>query len=244
MGNAPRIFLGAFLGVLFGAVLIMMGFQEKELAGRSSAQPEEIALKDLIARGPSGNPNILLKDFALCANFVYTEKNSRWESAWVPVVPSGAATPLPGQPAQVQALIYTTHAQNEQELTARCGQPKLRAMVTNGISSVSGQEKSLLERTYPGTNFAGCLIIHEGREPAGTSKVMFMIGGGWVLVIGSLGVLGWSGWTWASFRLGLGGSRKKKKKKKKKVRVAEDEDEEFEERPRKKKRRVVQDDDD
>jgi len=165
--------------VVFGVILFAVGFQERGLAAQASREPEEIALKDLIARGPDGNPNIILKDFALCPNFVYKSKGGSWTGAWVPAVP-GEGLP-PGQPAanpgQIQALIFTINARDQGSLLQLCGQPKLRALVTNKIVSLGSQEKALLSQSYPGTDFSRCLIIQEGREPAGPAKLLLMMGG-------------------------------------------------------------------
>ena len=84
------ITFGCFLPVV-GICLLVVGFKEKEIAGMASKVPEEISLKNLIARGPDGNPNIILTDFVLCDNYVYkTRGTAFWTNAWIPVVPRQA----------------------------------------------------------------------------------------------------------------------------------------------------------
>ncbi|MBV9123450.1 MAG: hypothetical protein JO112_08845, partial [Planctomycetes bacterium] len=79
--------------VVFGVMSVVGGFKERGVAEASSKEPEEISLKDLIARGPEGNPNIILKDFVLRKNYVYQTRNGSWDGAWVPVAPRSAAGP-------------------------------------------------------------------------------------------------------------------------------------------------------
>jgi hypothetical protein len=231
--------LGGLVLLFISGVLIYVGVLERNLASRASQVPEEIALKDLIARGPSGNPNILLKDFILGTNYVYSTKNGSWQGAWVPAVPTGSPVPGeggPGRPSNIRALIFTINAKSEADLYARCNQPRLRALVTNEIVSLGSQEKSLLESSYPGTDFSRCLIIQEGREPAGAVKQILMIGGGILTALIGLGVMGLFAIPWS------GGSKAPAKKKRKK-RPIEDEDEEEDEAPRKRKKRDREDED-
>jgi hypothetical protein len=203
---------------VFGAMSIGWGVYEAMLASGASAKPEEIALKDLIARGPDKNNNIILKDFQLSDNFVheYDEKlgpNSSWTKVWIPAYVPGGAPPAqqrPGafpfnpqpqpQPAgPIQAIIYSTHVHNEADIQTRCAVPRLRAMVTNRIQSLGSEEKKLLQQSYPGTNFDKCLIIEEGREPASAGFLLLLFGGGLLLIVAGAGVLfvpmmfGWGG---------------------------------------------------
>jgi hypothetical protein len=97
--------------------------------------------------------------------------------------------------------------------------------VTNKIVSLGGQERTLLEQSYPGTDFSRCLIIQEGREPAGWTKLIIMVGGGSLATLIGLGLLGLAGVSWL-----------RQPAAKTKRRRDEDDDEE-EERPRKPKRR-------
>ena len=100
------------------------------------------------------------------------------------------------QPGNIRALIFTTNSNNERDLYQRCGQPRLRALVTNKIVSLGSKEKNLLEQTYPGTDFSRCLLIQEGREPASATKVLLLVGGGILMGVIGLGILGFEFWRW------------------------------------------------
>jgi hypothetical protein len=228
--------------VLFvlGVVLLVYGFYEWRLSAGASARPEEVALRDLIARGPDGNPNIILKDFEVIdANFVIEQDekggpNSPWTKVWMPVVPAGTVPPgqpgalpfnppQPQLPGRIQALIYSTRIRNEADVQTRCKVPKLRAMVINRIQSLGSEEKKHLQEGYPGTDFDKCLIIQEGREPSGAGFLALLFGGGVLLLLAGVGVLAipWS-------RLGGGGATplpRKLRPRRRKEEGDEDEDE-------------------
>jgi hypothetical protein len=224
--------IGIFL-IVIGVILAVVGFQERGLAATASQTPEEISLKDLIARGPDGNPNIILTDFVLCDNYVYETRNGGWQNAWVPAVPKENPNQgRGGKPTSVQALIFTINARSEADLYQRCGSPKLRALVTNRIVKLGSQERDLLAKEYPGTDFSKCLIIQEGREPAGTTKLLLMIGGGSLAALLGLGLVG-TGLGLLVYRRfkgqNLPGTRRR-------PRDDEDEDDDEEERPRRRPR--------
>jgi hypothetical protein len=197
--------IGIFLLVLCG-VFGYMGFQERGLTRKSSAAPEEITLKALIARGTKGNPNIILTDFVGCPNIVFESRtgqiNEHWTKVWVPVLPlEGGAAMVENAPnliANFDAIILSTHAGNETELAQRIGVPKLRGMVINEIRSLGKEEQRLLKQQYPNTDLSRCLIIEEGREPSGSGKLAAMFVGsglsglaGAVLIV--LGII-WKKW--------------------------------------------------
>jgi len=59
-----RLRLG-IAGLVLGGMLLFAGFREWQLGAAASAQPEDLTLEQLIARGPDGNPNVRLHDFQL-----------------------------------------------------------------------------------------------------------------------------------------------------------------------------------
>jgi hypothetical protein len=221
---------GIFL-IVIGIIVAVVGFKERAVASQASATPEEISLKDLIARGPDGNPNIILTDYVLCDNFVYETKtqNGPWQNVWVPAVPREHPNQQSGgKPAAVQALIFSINARNQNDMERLCNQPKLKALVTNRIVSLGSKEKDLLRQSYPGTNFDKCLIIQEGREPAGMTKLVLMMGGGALAALLGVGMVfgGFGLWLYRRTRnRNLPGTRR---------RAAEDDEvsEEDEDRPR------------
>lgn len=182
-----------FISLFLGGGLLYAGIQGKRLADASSQQPETISLKQLVARGPDGNPNIVLTDFELCNNFVYAAKSvgglkelGGWTKVWVPIVPRGDNLNPPlgavAPAGNVQALIYSSHVGSQAELP-KLAVAQLRGMVTNRIESLGVKEKQRLQEAYPGINFDRCLIIDEGREPLSAGRTSLLIGGGGLLAM-------------------------------------------------------------
>lgn len=240
MGYLPRI--GIVLAIL-GPVFLFLGFRERAVASRCSAEPEEISLKDLIARGVEGNPHILLKNFVPCENYVYETKGTVWSGVWVPVVPLESMKPgqiTGGKVTNVQAIIYSSKARSEQDLAQRLGHPKVQALITNQLFGIKDKVANLLKQSYPGIDVSKCLIIHEGRNPPGLSGTLFLAGG-LVGTLAGLGILGLIGWQWYQEQQ----SRQRRPKRRRKAREEDEEEEEEEDeeepiRPRPRRKPVQQ----
>jgi hypothetical protein len=148
------------------------GLREYSLSARSSREPEEISLRDLIRRGPEGNPNIVLKDFTIFDDYVGKKKlTGRWTKVWVPIVPTDADEDSSGRPAAIRAFLFCEEGGSDNEIRQRFGRPKVRGMVNPDAPKPGIIGSVLLERSYPGTDSSKCLIIEEGREPAGVLKL-------------------------------------------------------------------------
>jgi hypothetical protein len=165
---------------------------EGSIAFQSSAQPEEITLQNLIARGSEGNPNIRVTQFVLCQNFVKQENSKNpgsWTHVWIPAVPPGEVRPGPqGQPTtptNVKMLFFSTSIRNEPELEARLNRPTVEGIV-NTRTSLSGEIRALLQRQYPGTDLDKCIIVQEGRKPFDRTVIYAMAAGSGVFLLVSL----------------------------------------------------------
>src|SRR6476659_1498267 len=105
-----RLLLTLGIGLpALGGLFAWYGYKERDIAAGSTQTPETISLKDLIARGPDGNANIVLTDYVPCDNFVIEKKHGVWEGAWVPVVPKEeAVNGEGGSPTAFKAVIFTS----------------------------------------------------------------------------------------------------------------------------------------
>ncbi len=171
-----------FIALLVALGLGFLTYTEGSLAFQSSAQPEEISLKELISRGPGGNGHIVLTRFALCGNLVHQtdNKHTGWTNVWIPIIPIEEAPKGADEaptPKNVKALFFSINIHNELELESRLNKPKVQALVTNRISSLSGDVRKLLQQSYPDTDFDTCLIVQEGRTPF-SRQTVYLIGGG------------------------------------------------------------------
>jgi hypothetical protein len=179
--------------IVLGCALGFYTYQEGGLAVNASTQAETIALKDLIARGPNGNPHIVLTNFELDENIVCSTKDNSttWEEVWVPLHPEDDDGQAPGKAPKavaVQALLFSKHCRNADELRARCGNvEELHGMVINKIKGLGSEEQKQLASHYPGTDFGRCLIFEEGRSPAAWGVLLGLWAGSAALVV--LGLL-------------------------------------------------------
>jgi len=179
------------LGMLvIGGVLLVWGFFEWRLGRGASSKPERITLKQLIARGPAGNPNIILTDFELCDNYVYKEENGRWNGVYVPVVPVGEGRQNggPARPTSgVKAILFSLNIHNQAEIVPVLGKRELPALVTNSIRSLGSDETKLLQETYGGLDSKKVLLIQECRKVMSGAILALSFGGGGALFLGGIG---------------------------------------------------------
>lgn len=176
-----------------GIGLMVWGGMEWNLGRGASSKPERITLKQLIARGPEGNPNIILTDFELGDNYVYEEKNGVWQGVYVPATPTGEANaPVgPGRPAApIKAVIFSLNVKSEAQIEPVLGKRELPALVTNRIKSLGSEEKRLLQNSYGnGIDVDHCLVIQEGRTPMSGAILALIFGGGLLCLLGSAGIV-------------------------------------------------------
>ncbi len=179
--------------VVIGIGLIVWGVMEWRLGRGASAKPERISLKQLIARGPEGNPNIILTDFELGLNYVCETKNGSWTGVYVPAFPTGElkAGAGPGQPAAaIKAVIFSLNVHSEPEIDSVLGKRELPALVTNRIRSLGSEEESLLQQHYGGgIDVNKCLLIQEGRTPMNGGFLALIFGGGVLCLLGAVGIV-------------------------------------------------------
>jgi hypothetical protein len=175
--------------LVFGGILIYMGYGEWQLAQSASATPEEISLKALLERGAEGNPNVMLTNFVMGQNIVFSSRKERWTKVWVPIVPIEDLKAEDGKAKQVEsirALLCSTNVHDAQELETRLNKPSLQGLVINKVASVGSKEADLLKSSYPQFDVERCLIIQEGRTPADAMKMLLYFGGGGALIVVSL----------------------------------------------------------
>jgi hypothetical protein len=181
--------IGLLLAVV-GGVLGFIGYQEYQVSVGASEEPEEIALADLVARGPDGNPHVKIKDFVCGLNLVYEEKGGKWQSVYIPTFPAeGGIVPKLQLPPSgpVPLIIKSSKAKNQDQADELTRESSIQGMVVNKIQSLGSKEKQLLIEHYPGTDFDKCLILQHDRTPGSKVKVGGFLGGG-VLLLG-LGVV-------------------------------------------------------
>ena len=179
------------------AACALFGVQEYSLSARSSQEPEEISLHDLIKRGPEGNPNIILTDFSLFEDYIYEKKalSGDWTKVWVPIVPANGDEKASGKPAAIRAFLFSEDIHSDAEVRQRFDRPKLRGMVNPEAPKPGIIGRVLIRENYPGTEPSNCIIIEEGKEPASPLKLG-------LFGLGFVGLSGLTGGIWYMARKG------------------------------------------
>ncbi len=221
-----------------GVGLMFWGGLEWRLGRGASSTPERISLAKLIARGPEGNPNIILTDFQLGDDYVIEKKNGAWTGVYVPAVPAGQPLPGAGQPgAPIKAVIFSLNVHSEAEVGPVLGRRELPALVTNRIKSLGADEYNLLRQQYGAAiDLDHCLIIQEGRTPMNGALVALIFGGGLLAVLAAVGLV--VGRIVADYRrTGPKPKRRRLPVERPRKRRRDDDDEDDEPRPKRRRRR-------
>lgn len=166
--------------LLAAVILGYFTWTEATLASRSTANPEEISLKALIARGPHGNANVRVTGFVQCPDscpYFGGGTRENFNEVFVPIEEVNQGKKEPLKPSNVQALFYSRNVHNESELDARLKKPNFQGLVINSIHHLAWYLPGDLQKDYPGTDFNKCLIIEEGRVPPSWGRV-FLFGAG------------------------------------------------------------------
>lgn len=176
-----------YLLLLFAPFVLWIAYREWDLGAAASAEPEPMSLTQLIARGPEGNPNVLLTNYVLCNNYVVSQRRGSWESVWVPVVPEeDVADPKAGpvRALNVRAIVMSNRVRSDEELLERLDRHRLPVFVTNKVMGLGPKQRELLEQNYPGTDFSSCLILQDERHWSLTSVLLTAAAGVVLLVVG------------------------------------------------------------
>jgi len=182
-GGFWRLRLG-IVGLVTGGMLLFAGAREWQLGSTASAQPDDVSLEELVARGPDAQPHVRVRDFVLGDNYVYFEDDTG--SYWTDVLIPAVSSKMGDQASHVlipQVIVKTKHISNEDQLSALRARARLEGMVVNRIEALGSEEKDILAKDYPGINFDKCIILEEGREPSQGAMLFLMGGGGLALVL-------------------------------------------------------------
>ena len=165
---------------LFGT-FTFLGGRDLWLAIKADSEPDRLTARQLIDRGAEGNPFVEVSEFFLGDNFVFEEKEGKWQTVWLPVGPAENQ----GEPLTAVKLVVKTNSVNsEADLLGIAAMPNLRGMIMNHVSSMGSDEHKILASSYPGTNINDVLIFELNKDPAQMKQL-----GGAFLGIGIVGLL-------------------------------------------------------
>lgn len=177
-----------FVTVAVGIGLLICAFIEGRLSGVADATPQRLTLAQLAANGFGKNAHVIVSGVMPCDNYVYRRKSGTWTAVYVPVVPAEVGQGAFGpriNPQSIRVIVMSTHVGGPNELSRMFSTGEIHGTVVNSVSSLTKQERELLEESYPGADFRHCYLLQVGREP--TSPAMTILLGllGTVLMVGA-----------------------------------------------------------
>lgn len=172
-GLVPLYKWTAGLGLLFGGLLVFIGWQDYRLARLGSAEPQTISGAKLTADGPGDNIHVRVRDFTFGEKYITLSrgkgKEARWHRAIIPIHPCGS------KEVKVVVLIYSV--ESAADVDKYCQRQELTGVIINEMETLSGQEQAELAKDYPGVDFSRVWVLHPDRYfPAERVKLLLGIG--------------------------------------------------------------------
>lgn len=200
MSSVRRQILRYGIGLLLaGSVLLWYAYREWKGSQGASASPESISLEQLIARGPEGNPHLLLRDYVPCDNYtsIPNKQGDGWGWVYVPLIPGKLPKyneSLPPSTGKVEVLARYGTIKEPHQLSLLRNPSGIRGLVVNTIDPLSSRDRDALQEHYPEIDLSRCAIVEEGRAPADEFVIQGSAGLGGVLLLAGLLLLGLVAW--------------------------------------------------
>ena len=168
---------GKLILTAFGIGIFIYGTTEWQLKTVAKESPQTISAAALAANGPGNNANVRVTNFYVCTEDFVIEKrrrSDRWSKVWVPVVPAGQSPDM----GNIRIIVQDDDCEDEMDVAAMNGSGTLDGLIINKISGLGAEERRLLAKRYPGTDFNACYILDRGRRPIASAAVLGLMGGG------------------------------------------------------------------
>jgi hypothetical protein len=200
MSSVRRQILRYAIGLLIASGFLFLNtYREWKGNQGASASAEAISLEQLIARGPEGNPHLLLRDYTPCGNYtaIPNRQGDGWGRVYVPLIPGKLPKynePLPQNTDKVEVLVRYGTIKEPHHLSLLRNPSGIRGLVINSIDPLSSRDRDALQEHYPGIDLSRCVIVEEGRAPSDEFSLQLSAGLGGFLLLGGLLLLGWFAW--------------------------------------------------
>jgi len=194
--------------VIGGAVLAFFGFQEFRVSSGTSSEPLAVNLAELERGEIPSNPHLTIgSHFALYGGCIYEFEQSKYGSGqpsgsskvtmcYYPIV--SAEHPLIQAIANesedfdfgnlavvVKTKRFKTFGALPDDILAQ--ENAVQGLLINKIDSLDGEEKKLLQESFPSVDVDKVLILQEGRKPSSVFLSLGMLLGGVVLSLLGIG---------------------------------------------------------
>jgi hypothetical protein len=204
-GYARHLLAKVLVLILFtplgGVTLIWIQLEEGIPYHGSGPEPQVIACKDLLARGPGDNLYVELTEFRLEIARRTTDSffsDDYWKKAWVPAVPADADEGR--HPARL--LLETDGVYNPRQLEELQRKGRIRGMVYRDIESLKIHITDILriKGDYPSTDWPNTWVLRQGKGPPSPWVTYPLIGLGVLLILAGIPIW-WFAWqVWKAVR--------------------------------------------
>lgn len=206
--------------VVMGVAVAGYGFKAVRLQSNYLPEPKVISCAELIAQGSADNAHVILTDFVLLPDYVYVQRLTTWQGAWIPAVPyqqihEAVARTLSIDPTQVPdlpdeqwkralrnlkssdfdiRLVISFPAADGKDYVERLYEVEtLECTVVSdyGIGRLRSEDRKLLEGAYPRSNLSRCRVLQEGQATSLAKGRAHQVGG-CALVLLALASAAWS----------------------------------------------------
>jgi hypothetical protein len=200
--------IGAW-SLLAGVAVVWLACDDWRLAHEAAAEPQEIALRDLLENGYGANRHVHLTGIRFCDKKAEERTSKIGDSSlvysWAPVVPADEAKERAAPAVPQKALVVLREVDfrsddlsrrlrlfGELERDIRRGkeQKGYTGVVVTGLQKLPPKAATSLRELAPETDFASLLIIRDDVEPVPVSKVKQQLALGGVGIGAGLLVLG------------------------------------------------------
>lgn len=194
-----RYYIGA---ILVGAFLVAVGIAGARRRAVWNPIPQDITCAQLAADGFGSNSHVRLSDFYLCDfAYVYEEKLTVWQKAWVPVVPKGGAIHLAAEKAlesdgrnevllpgrDIKIIVLLPDARRPEDIERAGAQEVIQGTVSNAARVFDRQTKNLMEESYPGLDYNNCYLLTAGAKATSEKQnTLTTIAGILIAVVGAI----------------------------------------------------------
>jgi hypothetical protein len=216
--------LQAAIGLIAAGIVLagVCGYKlyERRKLGDISNNPESITLDRLTARGPDGNPHVLVTEFSFSDKFIVwsdaptggSPQGGMWKHSWVPIQSSNGFALV---------KVKASDAGSEIQMSRWAQRATLHGLVINKIDKLGQAEIDLLKQSYPNADFDRVLLIEADRSaPSSFWGLGLAASLGLVLVGGLILFL--------FFGPKLGSKRKPKRRRRRREEVEDEEEDEDE----------------
>lgn len=179
--------------ILMGVLLLVAAGMELKLRLESSATPTRYSVADLEAGDSVENLNgILGRHYAIYDALVYAYRAPRGgvepspeqyiDSMWYPIIASEPTSEADLAKFRVIAKVSSGYRLNNLPEGIQSIE-KAEGLFLDGFHSLNGEERELLQMSFPNKNFDDVLLFHAGRERSSTAKIAGLVLGGLALIL-------------------------------------------------------------